>query len=183
VEAHSSATAFLAALSGGAGCIVLDLRMPGPSGLELQQRLAETDNILSIVFVSGHGDVLKTAQAMKAGAVDFLTKPVDPQMLLEAVERAIASSLKRLANREQRREAQGLYELLTQREREVFAHVISGQLNKQIAFDLGTAEQTVKVHRARVMTKLRAESVPDLIRTATILGILPVGHVRDPKVQ
>jgi FixJ family two-component response regulator len=183
VRVHSSAVEFLAEAGDAAGCIVLDLRMPGPSGLELQERLAQTDSLLSVVFVSGHGDVPKTAQAMKAGAVDFLTKPVDPPTLLDAVERALARSLGRRAERERRLELTELYEQLTQREREVFAHVISGQLNKQIAFDLGTAEQTVKVHRARVMTKLKADSVPDLIRTAAILGIAPVGHVRDPKVQ
>jgi FixJ family two-component response regulator len=133
--------------------------------------------------VSGQADVPKTARAMKAGAVDFLPKPVDVPVLLDAVRQAIARSLERFEARRRRREWQLLYDRLTDREREVFAHVISGQLNKQIAFDLGTAEQTVKVHRGRVMTKLNADSVPDLIRIAAALGVSPVGQVRDPKVQ
>jgi FixJ family two-component response regulator len=154
VRLYRSAPEFLASLPSGPGCLVLDLSLPGPSGLELQERLATLDDALPIVFVTGHGDVPKTAQAMKAGAIDFLTKPVDAEALLDAVRRALAP-----------------------REREVLAHVISGQLNKQIAFDLGTSEHTIKVHRQRVMEKLEAASVPDLVRLAEDLGIPPVGRV------
>jgi len=182
VRLYTSAAEFLAAVPDGPGCIVLDLRLPGPSGLDLQERLIERDCVLSIIFVSGQSDVPKTARAMKAGAVDFLTKPVHAPILLEAVRQAVAHSVERFKAREQRREWQTLYEGLTDREREVFAHVISGQLNKQIAFDLGTAEQTIKVHRGRVMAKLNADSVPDLIRIAAALGVSPIGRVRDPKV-
>jgi FixJ family two-component response regulator len=183
VRLYASAAEFLAVETDGAGCLVLDLSLPGPSGLDLQEQLAASDSVLSIVFVSGQADVPKTARAMKAGAVDFLPKPVDVPVLLDAVRQAIARSLERFEARRRRREWQLLYDRLTDREREVFAHVISGQLNKQIAFDLGTAEQTVKVHRGRVMTKLNADSVPDLIRIAAALGVSPVGQVRDPKVQ
>jgi len=182
VRLYASAAEFLDAATDGPGCIVLDLRLPGPSGLDLQERLIERDCVLSIVFVSGQADVPKTARAMKAGAVDFLTKPVHAPILLEAVRQAVARSVERFATRQQQHDWRMLYERLTDREREVFAHVISGQLNKQIAFDLGTAEQTIKVHRGRVMAKLNADSVPDLIRIAAALGVSPVGRVRDPKV-
>jgi FixJ family two-component response regulator len=178
VQLYGSAPQFLANLPASHGCIVLDLSLPGPDGLELQERLANTDDALPVVFLTGHGDVPKTAQAMKAGAVDFLTKPVDAPALLEAVARALAQDSANRAVRARRRAARERYERLTPREREVFAHVISGQLNKQIAFDLGTSEHTIKVHRQRVMEKLEAESVPDLVRLAEDLGVSPAGSVR-----
>jgi FixJ family two-component response regulator len=177
VRLYRSAPEFLASLPSGPGCLVLDLSLPGPSGLELQERLATLDDALPIVFVTGHGDVPKTAQAMKAGAIDFLTKPVDAEALLDAVRRALARDSAARGARARTREARARYERLTPREREVLAHVISGQLNKQIAFDLGTSEHTIKVHRQRVMEKLEAASVPDLVRLAEDLGIPPVGRV------
>jgi FixJ family two-component response regulator len=156
---------------------VLDLRLPGPSGLDLQERLTSADIALPVVFVSGHGDVPKTARAMKAGAIDFLVKPIDVPVLLEVVERALAKDAENRTLRARRRDARMRYERLTPREREVFAHVISGQLNKQIAFDLGTTEHTVKVHRHRVLEKLEARSIADLVRLAADLGVAPIGDV------
>jgi len=178
VRLYQSAPEFLAAHPAGHGCIVLDLSLPGPDGLDLQERLAANDDAPPVVFLTGHGDVPKTARAMKAGAVDFLTKPVDAPALLEAVARALERDKANRAARVRMQAARVRYERLTPREREVLAHVISGQLNKQIAFDLGTTEHTVKVHRQRVMEKLEADSVPDLVRLAEDLGITPAGSVR-----
>jgi FixJ family two-component response regulator len=178
VRLYASADEFLQHLPEGPGCIVLDLQMPGSSGFDLQDRLASAEDGWPIVFVSGHGNVPKTAHAMKSGAVDFLTKPVDVDALLDAVGRALARDAATRRVREQQRDARRRYERLTPREREVFAHVISGQLNKQIAFDLGTTEHTVKVHRHRVMEKLEADSTADLIRLASLLEVAPRGSVR-----
>jgi FixJ family two-component response regulator len=178
VRLYGSAPQFLASLPAGHGCLVLDLSLPGQDGLELQERLAAFDEALPIVFLTGHGDVPKTARAMKAGAVDFLTKPVEAAALLDAVRRALTRDAEARAARDRKRAAQARYDRLTPREREVFAHVISGQLNKQIAYGLGTSEHTVKVHRQHVMEKLEAESVPDLVRLAGDLGIAPAGSVR-----
>jgi FixJ family two-component response regulator len=178
VRDYESAAAFLSAQPTGPGCIVMDLQMPGPSGLEAQEALAGSANPLPIVFLSGTGDVPKTARAMKAGAVDFLTKPVDLPALLEAVTSALARDREAREQRQQQAAMQVRFERLTPREREVFAHLISGQLNKQAAFDLGTTEHTIKVHRRRVMEKLKADSVADLVRIAAVLGIAPVGEVR-----
>jgi FixJ family two-component response regulator len=175
---YASAADFLAEMPAGPGCVVLDLRLPGLSGLDLQDTLARSEDPLPVVFLSGHGDVPKTAQAMKAGAVDFLTKPVNGKALLEAVARALVRDSENRTVRARQQEARTRYERLTPKEREVFAHVISGQLNKQAGFDLGASEHTVKVHRGRVMHKLEADSVADLIRIAADLGISPVGKVR-----
>ena len=177
VRLHASADAFLDALPEEPGCIVLDLQMPGPSGLDLQDRLQSLDHALPIVFVSGYGNVPKTARAMKAGAIDFLAKPVDIDDLLEAVSRALTRDVEARRARDQRRHAETRYDRLTPRERQVFAHVISGQLNKQMAADLGTTEHTIKVHRHRVMEKLEARSTADLVRMAAVLGVAPVGRV------
>jgi len=154
-----------------AGCIVLDLTMPGLGGLEIQRLLGNKGGGPPIVFLSGTGDIPDTVKAMKHGAVDFLTKPVDETALLGAVQAALEKD--RLAWR-QRTELAAIYMRatnLTPREREVFEHVVSGQLNKQIALDLGTVEKTIKVHRARVMEKMQAESLADLVRMAQRLGI------------
>jgi FixJ family two-component response regulator len=178
VHVYGSAGEFLAKMPDGPGCLVLDMRLPGESGLDLQERLRTTTNAMPIVFLSGQSDVPKTVRAMKAGAVDFLTKPVDASVLLESVARAISRDADNRASTTRRQELGERYERLTPREREVFAHVISGQLNKQIAFDLGTTEHTIKVHRQRVMQKLEAESLADLIRIGATLGVPPVGRVR-----
>ena len=153
------------------GCIVLDLAMPGLNGLELQAALAAAGCQRPIVFLSGHGDVPSSVRAMKAGAVDFLTKPVGERDLLAAIGRAIESDR---AMRRARAELLAIGErlsTLTPREREVLRHVVSGQLNKQIAADLGTVEKTVKVHRSRVMEKMGVRSLADLVRMAERIGI------------
>ena len=165
VYTFRSAEAFLAQHDPFAwGCIVLDVAMPGLSGLALQQALQERGNEMPIVFLTGTADVPMCAQAMKLGALDFLTKPVDDTVLFATVERALQCSAQRLHERGQRTQAQSRLASLTAREREVLAHVVAGRLNKQIAADLGTAEKTVKVHRARGMEKMRVRSVAELVR-------------------
>jgi FixJ family two-component response regulator len=156
------------------GCILLDLRMPGVGGLDLQQSLARMEERLPIIFLTGHGDIPATVCAMKAGAVDFLTKPVRREALLRAVQNALDVDAKGRAARAVLRDLQNRYENLTPREREVLVHVVSGRLNKQIAFDLGTAERTIKAHRASVMEKLGVQSVAELVRAAQELGIKPI---------
>jgi two-component system, LuxR family, response regulator FixJ len=178
VRVHSTGAEFLAHAPTEAGCVVLDLRLPGPSGLDLQEQLIASDNPLPIVFLTGHGDVAKTVRAMKAGAIDFLTKPVDAPVLLGAVARAIARDAENRTVRERQREARDRYGRLTLREREVFAHLISGQLNKQVGYDLGISERTTKVHRHQVLEKMQADSIADLVRMAADLGIAPTGKVR-----
>jgi len=153
------------------GCLILDVKMPELSGLELQERLAARELALPVIFITGHGTVPMSVRAMKAGAMDFLQKPFLDQDLLDAIGGAVATD--RQAKQEQR-ELSKLRErlkTLTPRESEVFGLVVTGMLNKQIAFDLGTSEKTIKVHRARVMEKLSAESLADLVRIAERLGI------------
>ena len=153
------------------GCLVLDVAMPELNGLELQQRLTHAGILLPIVFLTGRGDIPMTVQAIKAGAVDFLTKPVNEADLLRAVRAALKratdqrESILELALLRQR------YSRLTPREREVMEHVVAGQLNKQVADDLGTGEQTIKVHRARAMEKMGVESLAQLVRAAERLGL------------
>jgi FixJ family two-component response regulator len=146
------------------GCLVLDLAMPDFNGLQLQTILSEKGSILPIIFLSGHGDVSKSVQAMKGGAVDFLTKPVNAKNLLPAIHAAIKRDA--VARQEQAKlsEICARLDTLTPREREVLEHVVAGQLNKQIASDLGITEATVKLHRARVMAKMKVQSVADLVR-------------------
>ena len=158
----------------GPGCILLDLRMPGVSGLDLQQSLARMEERLPVIFLTGHGDIPASVRAMKAGAVDFLTKPVQREALLTAVQNALGVDAKGRAARANLRELQNRYANLTLREREVLVHVVSGKLNKQIAFDLGAAERTIKAHRAAIMEKLRVQSVAELVRLAQKLGIEPI---------
>ncbi|MGH8616359.1 MAG: response regulator transcription factor [Burkholderiales bacterium] len=154
-----------------AGCLLLDVSMPGLNGLELHQRLREAGCPLPVIFITGHGDVPMSVRAMRAGALNFLQKPVHDEELLKAVAEAVEQD--RLA-RKAGTETTGLRErlaTLTPREREVLAHVVSGQLNKQIAADLAIVEKTIKVHRARVMEKMGAASLADLVRMAQKLGI------------
>ena len=153
------------------GCLVLDLDMPAVHGLDLQRILATKGSVLPIIFLTGHGDIPKSVQAMKRGAIDFLTKPVNDENLLAAVRAAIEKD--RALRREQTKlsEIRARLATLTPREREVLEHVVTGKLNKQIAGDLGTVEQTVKVHRARVMQKMRVQSVAELVRLTERCGI------------
>jgi FixJ family two-component response regulator len=146
------------------GCLILDVRMPGASGLHLQQHLAENGNPKPIIFLTGHGDIPMTVQAMKAGAVDFLTKPVRDQTLLDAVTAGIAMDAERRVQAAIARRNIERLETLTQREREVLHEVAHGRLNKQIAFDFGISEVTVKLHRSNVMHKMEAGSIGELIR-------------------
>jgi len=154
-------------------CVVSDLRMPGVNGLQLQAALLDTIPHLSILFVTGYGDVPETVSAMKAGAVDFLEKPVKGARLLEAVHRAIARSHELKANANEIRELRIRFETLTRREREVMALVAAGLLNKQVAAELGSAEKTIKQHRGSVMRKMKAESLAHLVLMAESLGIRP----------
>jgi FixJ family two-component response regulator len=153
------------------GCLVLDVRLPGMSGLAFQEQLAKAGIALPIIFITGHGDVPMTVRAMKAGAVEFLTKPFDDQVLLDAINAAIDRDRGRRRDAAQLAEVQACYRELTEREREVFRLVIAGRLNKQIAAELGLAVVTVKVHRGQVMRKMVAKSVVDLARMADQLGI------------
>lgn len=157
------------------GCLILDVRMPGASGLDLQHQLARSGNLKPIIFITGHGDIPMTVQAMKAGAVDFLTKPVRDQTLLDAIHTAIARDAERRAMAEAGRNATALYETLTPRERQVLRLVVTGSLNKQIAFELGISEVTVKLHRSSMMRKMKAASLPRLLNTWQTLP----GPIRD----
>ena len=155
------------------GCLVLDVSMPGFTGLELQQALIEKNCSLPIVFLTGRGDIPTSVRAMKHGAVDFLTKPVDDNDLIAAVDRALDQEATDHVRRAQIAELQMRFSMLTSREQEVLGHVIAGRLNKQIAAVLGTTEKTVKVHRARVMEKMQAQSLAELVRLSGTAGISP----------
>jgi FixJ family two-component response regulator len=173
VEAFASAREFLAREPHpGPCCLVLDVRMPGLTGLDLQEALASAGRRMSIVFVTGHGNISMSVRAMKGGAVDFLTKPPDVQDLLAAVQRALAKDLRDRAAEARLVSIQERVKTLTPRETEVFALVVTGMLNKQIAAELGVGEKTIKVHRARVMEKMRAGSVAELVRMADRMGVV-----------
>ena len=146
------------------GCLVLDVAMPGLNGLELQEALRVKGSAIPIIFLTGHGDIPMSVQAIKGGALDFLTKPVHDKDLLKAVEAALEKDRIERQSRAELDEIQERLATLTPREREVLTHVVSGQLNKQIAYDLGTVEQTIKVHRARVMEKMKVNSMAELVR-------------------
>jgi FixJ family two-component response regulator len=148
------------------GCVLLDVRMPGPSGLDLQEALAKEDEPLPVIFLTAHGDVPTSVRAMKAGAVDFLTKPIKRDALLGAVRTALARDLRSHTSHEQRRDLRIRFGKLTPRERNVFELVVAGRLNKQIAAELGMAERTVKAHRAQVMAKMQAKSLAQLVHLA-----------------
>ena len=156
------------------GCIVLDLRMPDLDGLEAQQALAQAGYTLPVVFLTGHGDVPSSVQAMKAGAVDFLVKPVNHHELLSAIERAVSRDLAARSERDQSDVLRQRFDLLTPREREVCGLVVAGLRNKQIAERLGTAEKTVKIHRGQVMHKLGVRSVVELVRLVDRVGFGPI---------
>jgi FixJ family two-component response regulator len=175
VQTFASAADFLAALAPEAtGCVVVDLRMPGQSGRDLQSVLATADNPLPLIFLTGHGDIPTGIHAMRDGAVDFLTKPVKKENLFAAIERALARDAVERAQRARMLDLRDRFDQMTPREREVLAHVISGKLNKQIAFDLGTSERTIKAHRASIMDKLNVHSVAELVRLTEHFGIEPL---------
>ena len=153
------------------GCLVLDVAMPGLNGLELQEALRVKGSAIPIIFLTGHGDIPMSVQAMKGGALDFLTKPVHDKDLLKAVEAALEKDRIERQSRAELVDIQERLATLTPREREVLIHVVSGQLNKQIAYDLGTVEKTIKVHRARVMEKMKVGSVAELVRLTERAGI------------
>jgi len=172
VAAFASAKEFLAHYDPKApGCLVLDLAMPALSGLELQSILAEKGSLLPIIFLTAHGDISKSVQAMKRGASDFFTKPVNDEALLAAVRVAIEKDRGLRREQDELIVVRARLAMLTPREREVLEYVIAGRLNKEIAGDLGTVEQTVKVHRARVMQKMRVRSVAELVRLMQRCGI------------
>jgi FixJ family two-component response regulator len=173
VEAFTSAQEFLRSERPNVpGCLVLDVRLKGLSGLDLQKRIAEADMEIPIIFISGHGDIPMTVQAMKAGAVEFLTKPLRDQDLLDAIQHALERDRKAREQREEIQKLRRRFESLTQREREVMGLVVTGLLNKQIAAELGTSETTVKIHRHQVMEKMAANSVAELVRMSDRL-VLP----------
>ena len=173
VEALASAREFLARPPhDGPCCMVLDVRMPGLTGLELQETLTTADRRLSIVFITGYGDVRTSVTAMRGGAIDFLVKPVHARELLGAIERGLTRARQASEEQAQVAEVQARIKTLTPREAQVFALVVTGLLNKQIAARLGIGEKTVKVHRARVMEKMRAASLADLVRLAGRGGVL-----------
>jgi RNA polymerase sigma factor (sigma-70 family) len=153
------------------GCLVLDVRLPGQSGMELQRRLIKSDIHLPVIFISGHGDIPMSVRAIKSGAIEFLTKPLNEQQLLDAVQTGVARDR---AQREKAKVAAKLHERLEQltpRERDILGRVVTGRPNKQIAAEVGLSEMTVKVHRSHVMQKMRASSLVDLVRMADKLGI------------
>jgi FixJ family two-component response regulator len=173
VEAYASAHEFLARPpEEGPACLLLDVRMPGLTGLDLQETLAIAAHSTSIIFITGYRDVRASVKAMKAGAVDFLTKPVDDEELLGAIERAVARAGAARLEEDRITEIRERIKTLTPREAEVFALVVTGMLNKQIAFDLGVSEKMVKVHRGRVMEKMRARSLAELVRLADEGGVI-----------
>jgi len=171
--AFASAEEFLdASLPNVPACLVLDVQMPGLSGLDLQRELARRQRTLPIVFMTGHGDIPMTVEAMKAGAVGFLTKPFRNQDLIDAVKEGIGRDRETRKVLDEVAEIRSRYDSLTAREREVFALVTTGALNKQIAHQLGTSERTIKAHRAQVVLKMQADSVAELVRMADRLGVV-----------
>lgn len=155
----------------GPTCLVLDVRLPGRSGLDLQRELAAANIQLPVIFITGHGDIPMSVQAMKGGALEFLTKPFRDQDLLDAIQVGLARDRERCENDKELRTLAERFETLTAREREVMGHVVTGRLNKEIAADLGISEITVKVHRAQVMRKMSADSLPELARMADKLRL------------
>jgi len=182
VKIYKSSGDFLVeSADASSGCLLLDIRMPGPSGLQLQQHLNKRGFTLPIIFMTAFGDIPTTVQAMKAGAFDFLTKPVKKEDLLASVKLALACGRDRKKSDEEMARLRANFDSLSPREREVFAGVVSGKLNKQIAADLGTAERTVKAHRAHLMHKMGATSVAELVHISDIIDFrTATGHNRPP---
>ncbi len=172
VQSFGSAPEFLAASRPrGPACLVLDVRLPGVNGLDLQHELTRAGVQIPIIFMTGHGNIPMTVRAMKAGAVEFLTKPAKARDLLAAIQAAIEHDGAAQAARREADELRQRYERLTPREREILARIVAGLLNKQIAFELATSERTVKFHRAHIMEKMQAESLAELVRMAEHLGV------------
>ena len=172
VRTYASAQEFLNAVDSNApGCIILDVQMPDQNGLELQVELAKRAVTIPIVFMTAHGQIPDTVRAIQRGAVDFLVKPVDGNVLLAAVERALAQDATARVVRAREQSLRSRYDRLTPREREVFLHLISGQLNKQVAADLEITERTIKLHRANIFQKLEVDSMAEMARLAADLGI------------
>lgn len=181
VEVFSSAQEFLGQKRVMApACLVLDVRLRGLSGLELQGKLAAAGDPIPIIFITGHGDIPMTVRAMKAGAIEFLPKPFRDQDLLDAIHQAIERHTHQLAQRSKEAKLRSRYETLTPREREVMCLVARGLLNKQISSDLGTSEATVKIHRAQVMQKMQAESLPELVRMFETLNLVDRQKITPP---
>jgi FixJ family two-component response regulator len=178
VRGYASAGAFLLAKPGSApGCVLLDVLMPGPSGFDLQSAITELDDALPVVFLTGHGDIPMSVRAMKAGAVDFLTKPVQRKALLTAVQSALATNAQNRDARARASELQSRFKTLSARERAVFELVVTGKLNKHIATELGISQRTVKAHRAQVMEKMCVTSLAELVHVAEQL------KAEQPKAQ
>ena len=172
VQTFASARDFLSCIRPeGPGCLVLDVRMPGLSGLDLQQELSQSGKQIPIIFLTGHGDIPMSVRAMKAGAVEFLTKPVKQRTLLEAIQAAIERDRVTCQARAATEDLRARYEKLTPREREVMSLVVAGLLNKQVAGELATAERTIKFHRAHIMQKMGVESLAELVRMVEKLGV------------
>jgi len=184
VKTYSSAHKFLSHRDADApGCVLADLQMPEMNGLDLQSALAQSSNPLPILFLTGHGDIPSSVQAMRDGAEDFLEKRVPKEKLLDAVTRALARDSREREARDRGRELRALFNTLTDREREVLSHVVQGRLNKQIAGDLGIHERTVKLHRTAITTKLKVQSVAELTRLTQEAGIFPEPVQTFPKGQ
>ena len=184
VKTFAAARDFLAQLAAGTrGCVIVDLRMPGLNGLDVQAALARADQPLPVIFLTGDGDIPSSVRAMRDGAEDFLEKRAPKNQLLDAVRRALARDARERAERERRCELRARFDTLTEREREVLGHVVQGRLNKQIAADLGIHERTVKLHRTAITTKLRVPSVAELTRLAQEAGVFADAAPTFPKGQ
>jgi FixJ family two-component response regulator len=181
VRASSKAEEFLAQLADTPGCVIADLQMPGLSGLDLQAALTRAGHMLPVIFLSGHGDIPITVQAMRQGAEDFLTKLAPKEELLDAVKRALARDARQRAERARLRELRARFDAFTPRERGVLQHVVQGRLNKQIAADLGINERTVKLHRTAITTKLHVRSAAELARLVQEAGVFDERSPTFPK--